>query len=167
MRMSKCLSGDSAVMDQPLHLSPELGVRLEAWQRGRAFCEFCGPAVARRLPARSAASDDDVLSSLTHGLTHTKLLNLKPSRQAELKAAGTHVYSHVCLCLNCLIQTMFGRTKNHLNRMAPMGDGYCPGLRSRAPPPGTALPSAFPSGPRPDSTSTRVACLPVDGRHYS
>lgn len=35
-------------MDQPLHLSPELGVRPEAWQRGQAFCEFCGPAAYQR-----------------------------------------------------------------------------------------------------------------------
>ena len=52
-------------------------------------------SVARRLPARSAASDDDVLSSLTHGLTHTKLLNLKPSWQEELKAAGIQDLGHL------------------------------------------------------------------------
>ena len=61
-------------MDQPLHLSPELGGRPEAWQQGQAFCELCDPTAARRLPARSAASNDDVLSSLTPRLTHTKLL---------------------------------------------------------------------------------------------
>lgn len=105
----------------------------------------------------------DVPSSLTHGPTHTKLLNLKPSRQAELAGGRhpgpwplTHAYSHIWFSLNSLIQTTFGRTKIHLNRMATTGDMY----EQRTSWAQEQGPFSRDSPPLP--APTRVAHLPVD-----
>ena len=106
---------------------------------------------------------DDVPSSLTHGPTHTKLLSLKPSLQAELAGGRhpgpwplSHAYSDVWLLLNSLKQTTLGSTTIHLNRIATTGDVYerpASWAQEQVPSPGDSPPLPAPE---------RVARLPVD-----
>lgn len=59
---------------------------------------------------------------------------------------ATHIYPHVCFCLNCLIQITFGRTKIHLHRMASMGTGTILGSGARPLPWGQPSPPYSPLG---------------------